>query len=146
MQTKRTNNLTEEFQLEEQKARAITEANGSALLKYESGKFAYLLLPSNEKIIISIGTKTVKILTRRPVIGWISPKTVAFQKIEYWANDSLRPYRSYANLNRMERYACGCMALYGLVDLMSRCKSISEIQLAWPDLYNPLLQGNSCFL
>ena len=128
--------------MEEQKARAITEANGSTLLKYESGKFAYLLLPSNEKIIISIGTETVKILTRRPIIGLIFPKTVAFQKIEYWANDSLRPYITYANLNRMQRYASGCTALDGLVDLMSRCKSISEIQLAWPDLYNPLLQGS----
>jgi len=135
--------------MEEQKAQSITQTNGSTLIKYQSGYFAHLVLPSNEKIIISVGSTTVKVFTRRSVIGWIFPKTVASRKIEYWvslkneviATDHNIKLRSFSSYNQMERFGCGIWALDGLVVLLSSCKSILEIKLAWPELANPLQEG-----
>lgn len=112
-------------------ARSISQANGSTLLGYEHGKTAFLVLPSKEQVVISIGTGTVKVFTRRLVLGWVFPRTIALQHIAYWEP-------SFAGLDRLRRFACGCMVLDGLIDLVSRCRSISELRLAWTVLRNPL--------
>jgi hypothetical protein len=55
--------------MNEQMARSIVEANGSKLLSHKLGRAAFLVLPSNEEVVISIGTSTAKVFARRPIIG-----------------------------------------------------------------------------
>jgi hypothetical protein len=117
--------------MDEQKASAISARNGSLLLNYELGRSAFLLLASGEQVVISIGTVTTKVFVRRAIVGWRFPKTIASQPINAW-----QP--TFLSLDKLRRFACGCMVLDGLVDLVSRCRSLSELRMAWPALRNPI--------
>ena len=115
----------------EQQARAICQANGSILLSYEQGRAAFLVLPSREQVVISVGTDTAKIIVRRPIIGWLFPKTIASQQITVWAPE-------FPELDQLRRFACGSMVLDGLIELVSECRSLSEIKSIWHSLRNPI--------
>jgi len=117
--------------MNEQHARAVSEANGSHLLSYEPGRVAFLMLPSGEQPVVSVGTATVKVCRRRAVFGRRLPKTIASQLIASWHPD-------FASLGNIQRWASRCMVFDGLVDLLSRCQSLSELQLAWPVIRNAI--------
>jgi hypothetical protein len=112
-------------------ARTICQNHGSTLLSYESGRTAYIRLPSDESIVISIGTTAVKVFTKRLIVGWKFPKVTASQSMAIWQ-------QGFDKLDRIRRFGCGSMILDGLISLVSRCGSIEELRLAWPDLKNPL--------
>lgn len=112
-------------------AKAMCENNGSALLGYTLGRSAYLVLPSGEHVIISIGTRNVKLLTKRFLFGWSWPKVVVSQQIADWEPN-------YLKLDKLRRLACGAMILDGLVSLISRFRGFGELLIAWPDLKNPI--------
>jgi hypothetical protein len=117
--------------MNELKAKAMCEKNGSTLRSYKLGSAAFLVLPSGEPIVISVGTTTVKVLTRRQIVGWRLPKVIESQPIESWEP-------SFPTLDRLHRYACGSMVLDGLLSLLSRCQSIADLRLTWPALRNPV--------
>jgi len=117
----------------EQQVQAIVQANGSQLLGYEEGRSAFLILPSGEHVLISIGILTAKVFVRRPIFGWFFPKTIASQRIAAW-----QP--SYPRLDRL-RFICGDRVLNGLIELVSRCPSLSVLQSAWRVLSNPFDVG-----
>jgi len=117
--------------MNEQDARAICEKHGSAFLSYEVGRAAYIVLPSNEHIIISIGTSTAKVLIKRRIFGWRFPRVIASQSIATWEP-------TFRKLDRLRRFACGVMALDGLLSLVSKCKSVDELRLVWPVMRNPM--------
>jgi len=112
-------------------AKIICKNNGSSLLSYELGKAAYIVLPSSEPIVISIGTLTVKILTKRAIFGWLFPKVIVSQSISTWE-------QGFNKLDRLRQFGCGAIVLDGLLSLVSRCRSLDELRLAWPVLRNPL--------
>jgi hypothetical protein len=112
-------------------ARSIVEANGSELLSYKLGRAAFLVLLSNEEVVISIGASTAKVFARRPIIGWRFPRTIAMRRIDYG-----EPI--FGSLDRLRRFACGCMVLDGLMGAISRYRSISELQLGWTVIRNPM--------
>ena len=117
--------------MKEADAKILCEKNGSSLLSYELGKAAYIVLPSSEHIIISIGTLTAKILTKHATSDWRFPEVVVSQDISTW-EPSLKKH------DRLRQFGIGAMALDGLVSLVSRCRSLHELRLAWPVLRNPL--------
>jgi hypothetical protein len=81
-------------------ARIICENYGSSLLSYELGRAAYVVLPSKEHIVISIGTSSAKVCTKRAIFGWRLPKVVASQSLSAWEPRS-------ALLDRLRRFGCG---------------------------------------
>lgn len=117
--------------MKEGDARVTCESRGSSMLSYQLGKAAYIVLPSNERIIISIGTLTVKVLTKRSIIGWKFPKVIVSQSIASWEE-------RFDKFDRLRRFGCGAMILDGLLCLVSSFKSIEELRLAWPVLRNHL--------
>lgn len=116
--------------MDEVKAKAICEKNGSTLRSYERGRAAFLVLPSGEPIVISVGTASAKVFTSSTE-DWHLPKVIVSQPIEVWEP-------SFRRLDRLHRYACGYMVLDGLLSLLSRCRSIDELRLSWPGLENPI--------
>jgi hypothetical protein len=105
--------------------------HGSLLLQYQSPRVAMLMLPSAEPLLISIGTTSAKIFRRRTLFGWFLPCCVASQSLSAWEP-------RYKQFNSLHRTICRGMVLDGLVDLVSRAKSIDELRLAWCALKNPL--------
>jgi hypothetical protein len=89
------------------------------------------LLPSGEQIVISIGTTSAKIFRRRALVGWFAPKCCVSKSLVEWEP-------RYQQFNGLHRTICRGMVLDGLVDLVSRAKSIGELRLAWCALKNPL--------
>jgi len=117
--------------MKEGDARVTCERHGSSMLSYQLGKAAYIVLPSNEDVIISIGTLSVKVLTRRSIMGWKFPKVIVSSSIAAWEE-------RFDKFDHLRRFGCGAMILDGLLCLVSSFKSIEELRLAWPDLGNPL--------
>jgi hypothetical protein len=117
--------------MNEQDAKAICEKHGSSFLSYELGRAAYIVLPSNEHVIISIGTSTAKVFTKRRILGWWFPKVITSQSIAIWEP-------TFDKLDRLPRFLCCAMVLDGLLSLVSKCKSLDELRLVWPVIRNPL--------
>jgi hypothetical protein len=117
--------------MNERDAKAICENHGSSFLSYELGRAAYIVLPSNEHVIISIGTSTAKLVTKRTIFGWMFPRVIASRSIATWEP-------TFDKLDRLRRFGCGAMVLDGLLSLVSRCGSLDELRLAWPAIRNPL--------
>jgi hypothetical protein len=113
--------------MNEDKAKIICEKNGSTLSSYKLGSGAFLILPSGEPIMISVGTATAKVFTKRPIFGWHFPKVIVSQPIKDWEP-------TFPTLDRLHRYACVAMVLDGLLSLLAPCKSIAELRLEWPVL------------
>jgi hypothetical protein len=90
-----------------------------------------LMLPSTEPLLITIGTTSAKIFQRSRLFGWFIPRCVASKQLSAWEP-------RYAQFNSLHRTICRGMVLDGLVDLVSRAKSIGELGLAWCALKNPL--------
>ena len=65
----------------EEEAKAMCKSNGSTLLSYTLGRAAYLVLPSGEHVLISIGFVNVKLFTKRYFFGWKWPKVVVSHPI-----------------------------------------------------------------
>jgi hypothetical protein len=105
--------------------------HGALLLQYQSPRVAMLMLPSAEPLLISIGTTSAKIFRRSPLFGWFLPRCVASKQLSAWEP-------RYAQFNSLHRTMCQGMVLDGLVDLVSRAKSVAELRLAWCALKNPL--------
>jgi hypothetical protein len=49
---------------------------GSKLLHYEAGRAASIQLPSQEVLIVSIGTATMKVFCKARFFGWMWPKAI----------------------------------------------------------------------
>lgn len=105
--------------------------HGALLLQYQSPRVAMLMLPSAEPLLISIGATSAKILRRSRLFGWFMPRCVASKQLSAWEP-------RYTQFNGLHRTICRGMVLDGLVDLVSRAKSIGELRLAWCALKNPL--------
>jgi hypothetical protein len=114
-----------------EEAQAVCAKYGSVLQQYEMGRVALLVLPSHEPLIISIGTITAKVLTRRAFGGWIFPKTVASKELSDWIPD-------FNRLSAAQRFAGGAMVLDGLLSLTARARNVAEISLAWIVLRDPV--------
>jgi hypothetical protein len=112
-------------------ATELCAEHGSLLLQYHSPRVAMLMLPSAERLLISIGTMNAKIFRRNALFGWFLPRCVASQSLSAWEP-------RYTQFNSLHRTVCRGMVLDGLVDLVSRAKSIDELRLAWCALKNPL--------
>jgi len=114
-----------------EEAQAVCAKYGSVLQQYEMGRVALLVLPSHEPLIISIGTTTAKVLTRRAFGGWKFPKTVASKELSDWIPD-------FNRLSAVQRFVGGAMVLDGLLSLTARARNVAEISLAWIVLRDPV--------
>jgi hypothetical protein len=111
-----------------------TSAKGEVpwqILNRKTGRFAMIALPSGERIIISIGSATAKILVRRSVFGWLLPRTIASEQLSAWQSE-------YPQYNDFYRQICRGMVLEGLLASLSHCQSIAELQAAWAVMKNPV--------
>jgi hypothetical protein len=101
------------------------------LLSYKPAQFAMLALISGEQVLISIGSLGVKILSQRPIAGWLWPKTIASKQLSAW-------HPEYLKQNSFDRKISRGMALEGLIALIMNCKSVDEIRHTWPTMQNPI--------
>jgi hypothetical protein len=117
--------------MKQEEAQAVCAKYGSVLQQYEIGRVALLILPSHEPLIISIGTTTAKVLTKRAFGGWKFPKTLGSKELSDWIPDFNRP-------SAAQRFAGGAMVLDGLLSLTARARNVAEISLAWIVLRDPV--------
>jgi len=122
--------------VDETQAKLICEKNGAALIDYENGKVAYLILPSKEHVIISVGTQTVQVVTKRFMFGWRLPKVVVSKDITDWEPN-------YHKLGKLNRMFINYMILDGLLSLISRIRTLQKLSLAWIVLKNPIKEAFS---
>jgi hypothetical protein len=88
-------------------------------------------LSSGERILISIGSATVKIMDKSPNAGWFA-KAIASERLDAWQPD-------YWKLNNFHHQINRNMILEGLVISLSRCRSVDDVRRAWPAMQNPIL-------
>lgn len=112
--------------------------HGALLLQYQFPRVAMLMLPSAEQLLISIGVTSAKIFRRSRLFGWFIPRCIASKQLSAWEP-------RYAQFNSLHRNICRGMVLDGLIDLVSRVKSIGELRLAWCALKNPLEVSSVAF-
>jgi len=115
----------------EEKLRRVCESNGCSLLGYTQGRSATLILASGEKVILSAGTSTFKVFAKRGAIGWLLPRTLGSKKLSDWLGESYNR-RDFRYLSAV------VVAMQGVIILLSRCKSLNEVEIAWPELPNPV--------
>jgi hypothetical protein len=101
------------------------------IVNEKSGRFAMIALVSGEQILISVGTATAKVLIKRPLFGWVFPKTIISERLSVWQPE-------YPRYNGFNRRRCRSMALEGLLLSLSHCKSVIQIQHAWKTMRNPI--------
>lgn len=121
-------------------AKKVCEQSGSTLMAYELGVSAFLALPSQESVFISIGTTTAKILTPRslfglglisPKLSWCFPRTLVSQQLSVWEP-------KYFELNRIARFACRALILDGLLSVASFSPSVQMLYGLWSVMKNPI--------
>ncbi len=117
--------------MKQEEAQAVCAKYGSVLQQYQMGRVALLILPSHEPLIISIGTTTAKVLTKRAFGGWKFPKTLGSKVLSDWIPD-------FNRLSAAQRFAGGAMVLDGLLSLTARARNVAEISLAWIVLRDPV--------
>ena len=120
------------FLMDETHTKAHCLKHGSKLLLYTSGHVASIVLRSGEHVVISIGTDTAKIFTRRPLLGWWLPRVVVSEQLSKWDN-------RYLQFNDLYRGVLRAMILDRLLILVLRCSSVIEFanSLSW-DSGNPI--------
>jgi hypothetical protein len=52
------------------KAQSACEECGCRLLLYQEGTLAAVQLPSSEEVLVSMGTSSIKVFRKRPILGW----------------------------------------------------------------------------
>ncbi len=119
------------FLMDETSAKAHCLKHGSKLLLYTSGHVASIVLRSGEHVVISIGTDTAKIFTRRPLLGWWLPRVVVSEQLSKWDN-------RYLQFNDLYRGVLRAMILDGLLILVLRCSSVVELRIACRVIRNPI--------
>jgi len=117
--------------MDETTARWHCLKNGSQLLSYADARAAFLILPSGEQVVISVGTASAKVGVRRPLLGWYLPRVVASEQLSKWDDQ-------YTQRNALQRCAVRANFLDGLLSLISGFKSTAELRLAWCVIRNPI--------
>jgi hypothetical protein len=92
---------------------------------------ALVRLPSGERILISIGSATARVLDKSTIFAWCFTKTVVSERLDTWQPEYWQCNRFYRRINR-------AMILDGLLALLSNYHSIDEVRRAWPTLQNPI--------
>ena len=119
------------MRMDETTAKSHCLRNGSQLLSYSGARAASLILHSGEQVVISIGPTTAKVCVSRPLFGWFLPRVVASERLSKWDD-------RYSQSNAFYRDVFQAMILDGLLSLVSRFRSVAELQLAWSVLRNPI--------
>ncbi len=117
--------------MSEQQVQAVVHANGSQLLAYEEARYAYLVLPSGEQVLVSIGTAPAKVFVKRPIFSWFFRRRLPRSKSLFGT------VVSKANM-ALRRCCLRLMVLNGLIELVSGCGSVSGLKAAWSILENPI--------
>jgi hypothetical protein len=109
---------------------ALLAQRGSELLSYEIGRAALIRFPSQEVLLVSIGTSTMKVFdctkrlswSRWKVIlfGWLPTKTIL-------SADLSRFGCGCKQRNRMARATSSVLLLAATMDLLTRARSIREV-------------------
>jgi hypothetical protein len=102
------------------------------VLNYKRGRFALIDLPSGERIFISIGSATARVVDKSSFIRWCFTKCVVSERLDKWQPEYWRSNSFYRGINR-------AMILDGLLISLLKCNSINEIRQIWPTLENPIL-------
>ncbi len=111
-------------------ASKLCESHGATLLHYNPPGVARLAFRSREQIMISIGTASAKLFRPSRLFGWLFPRCCASKSLAEWDP-------RYTQFDAFHRNISRGMALDGLLDLVTRADSISELRLAWCAIRNP---------
>src|SRR2546423_1196644 len=103
--------------MDESTARLQCQDNGSQLLSYADARAAFLILPSGEQLVISVGTASARVCVRRLLLAWYLPRTVASEHFSKWDDQ-------FTQRNAVQRDAIRANVLDGLLSLISGFKSI----------------------
>jgi hypothetical protein len=102
------------------------------VLNYKRGRFALVSLPSGERILISIGSATVRVVDKSTIIRWCFTKVIASERLDKWQPEYWQSNSFYRGINR-------AMILDGLLVSLLKCNSVNEVRQIWPTLENPIL-------
>ena len=62
--------------METPKAHSVCNDFGCRLLQYQEGTLAAIQLPSGEQVLVSMGASSIKVMQKRPILGWLFCKAV----------------------------------------------------------------------
>ena len=99
---------------------ALAARRGCTLLRYDAGRVASIRLPSREVLLVSLGTTTMRVLSKRPFFGWVIPMTVLSCKLSTFGCGVRQP-------NPLARHAAACVLLFVTLGLLIRASSIREV-------------------
>ena len=112
-------------------ATKVCETNGARLIHYETARVAKIELPSGEQVLISIGTASAKLYRKNRLFGWFLPRSFVSKPLVEWDP-------RYCHVSGFDRDVFRGMILDGLLSLLSRFKSIDELNRGWPTMKNPM--------
>jgi hypothetical protein len=131
-------------------ANALCEARGCKLINYEVAKAAFVALPSNDNVIISVGATTAKVFQKNPFFAilpgkysWLYPKAILTFDMQVLDAE-------WQQLIPMTRLLIHVYILYAMLDLITSCKSSTEIRFKYatcistvfPGILEKLIQSN----
>ena len=102
-------------------ARTLCEKRGCTLFNYVQGQTAYILLPSSERVIVSFGTITAKVFSKRAIVGWLAPKVLLSVDVHSWDPD-------WDTLLPSTKWFMGGMIIDSMLTLVTACNSLEEIR------------------
>jgi hypothetical protein len=122
---------------------ALITERGSKLLSYEVGRAALIRLPSQEVLLVSIGTSTMKVFdcTRRlrwsrlrvVLFGWLLSKTVLCADLSHFGC-------GYKQRNRIARATSSVVLLVATVDLLTQARSVREVREKYTRNWSEILK------
>lgn len=110
--------------------KALIEKRDCELLQYDEGKVALVRLPSQEQIIISMGTSTMKVFSKTRFFGWSRPKTIL--------SVDLMPFGWFECIP-MTRVIMSILLITKSVDLLTQAQSIRDIVEKYDNDFTGLL-------
>lgn len=134
---------------DEPAASALCKARGCKLIHYDMGKVALVSLPSDDKVMISVGETTTKVFQRHSILAifsehysWLHPKTIV--TFDMRSLDS-----GWMTLLPVTRSLMGIYILYATLDTITLCETPAEISkkaiglaLMWPERFVEAYRGS----
>ena len=87
------------------------------LRQYEEGKLAVLRLPSQEELMLSMGTSSLKVFRKGRLLGWVAPKMVFSVDLAAIGWHQCIP---------LTRTVMSALLITKSLDLLSRAQSIDD--------------------
>ena len=99
------------------------------LQQYREGKLALLRLPSQEEVMVSMGTSSLKVF-RKGLLGWVAPKTVFSTDLAALGWHDCIP---------LTRAVMSVLLITHSLDLLSRARSLDDAVRNYGDTFTEQL-------